>query len=153
MAHSEGRYVINFLWDMRKFYDSIKARLLLPGSPARDFGLGLDDTQITDLSPSRQRIQRHHCLNWSKLWGMWFLDRSAKTHRRSVTIVPHTVVSRRSKAVKEGQAGPYPVWHIYALGKQQSLGKLIVVTSGTKVFRSVWGHQPPIWGSKPRREK
>ena len=25
LAHSEGQYVIHFLWDMRKFYDSIKA--------------------------------------------------------------------------------------------------------------------------------
>ena len=30
LAHSEGQYVIHFLWDMRKFYDSIKTHLLIP---------------------------------------------------------------------------------------------------------------------------
>ena len=30
LAHSEGQFVIHFLWDMRKFYDSIKAHLLIP---------------------------------------------------------------------------------------------------------------------------
>ena len=30
LAHSEGQFVIRFLWDMRKFYDSIKAHLLIP---------------------------------------------------------------------------------------------------------------------------
>ena len=30
LAHSEGQYVIHFLWDMRKFYDSIKAHFLIP---------------------------------------------------------------------------------------------------------------------------
>ena len=29
LAHSEGQYVIDFLWDMRNFYDSIKAHLLI----------------------------------------------------------------------------------------------------------------------------
>ena len=65
LAHNEGQCVIHFLWDMRKFYDSIKAHLLIPqlvamGLPARDFGLGIVDTQITEMPPSRQRIQRHH---------------------------------------------------------------------------------------------
>ena len=30
LAHSEGQFVIHFLWYMRKFYDSIKAHLLIP---------------------------------------------------------------------------------------------------------------------------
>ena len=65
LAHSEGQYVIHFLWNMRKFYDSIKAHLLIPqlvawGLPARDFGLGFVDTQLTEMSPSRQRLQGHH---------------------------------------------------------------------------------------------
>ena len=65
LAHNEGQYVIHFLWDMRKFNDSIKAHLLIPqlvskGLSARDFGLGIVDTQITEMPPSRQRIQRHH---------------------------------------------------------------------------------------------
>ena len=30
LAPSEGQFVIHFLWDMRKFYDNIKAHLLIP---------------------------------------------------------------------------------------------------------------------------
>ena len=30
LAHNEGQYVVHFLSDMRKFYDSIKAHLLIP---------------------------------------------------------------------------------------------------------------------------
>ena len=30
LANSEGQYGIHFLWDMLKFYDSIKAHLLIP---------------------------------------------------------------------------------------------------------------------------
>ena len=39
LAHSEGQYVIHFLWDMRKFYDSIKAHLLIPQLVARGYPL------------------------------------------------------------------------------------------------------------------
>ena len=39
LAHSEGQFVINFLWDMRKFYDSIKAHLLIPQLVARGYPL------------------------------------------------------------------------------------------------------------------
>ena len=39
LAHSEGQYVIDFLWDMRKFYDSIKAHLLIPQLVARGYPL------------------------------------------------------------------------------------------------------------------
>ena len=64
LAHSEGQYVIHFLWDMRKFYDSIKAHLLVPQLVARSYPLEIlvlgSLTQITEMSPSRQRIQRHH---------------------------------------------------------------------------------------------
>ena len=37
LAHSEGQFVIHFLWDMRKFYDSIKAHLLIPQLVARGY--------------------------------------------------------------------------------------------------------------------
>ena len=64
LAHIEGQYVIHFLWDMRKFYDSIKAHLLIPQLVARDYPLEIlvlgSLTQITAMSPSRQRKQRHH---------------------------------------------------------------------------------------------
>ena len=58
------QYVIHFLWDMRKFYDSMKAHLLFPklvamGYPLEILVLGTL-TQITEMSPSRQRIQRRH---------------------------------------------------------------------------------------------
>ena len=39
LAHSEGQYVIHFLWDLRKFYDSIKAHLLIPQLVARGYPL------------------------------------------------------------------------------------------------------------------
>ena len=39
LAHSEGQCVIHFLWDMRKFYDSIKAHLLIPQLVARGYPL------------------------------------------------------------------------------------------------------------------
>ena len=54
LAHSEGQYVIHFLWDMRKFYDSIKAHLLLVarGYPPRNTGSGHPNTQITEMSSS-----------------------------------------------------------------------------------------------------
>ena len=35
LAHREGRYVIHFLWEVRKFYYSIKAHLLIPQLVAR----------------------------------------------------------------------------------------------------------------------
>ena len=39
LAHSEGQCVIHFLWEMRKFYDSIKAHLLIPQLVARGYPL------------------------------------------------------------------------------------------------------------------
>ena len=39
LVHSEGQNVIHFLWDMRKFYDSIKAHLLIPQLVARGYPL------------------------------------------------------------------------------------------------------------------
>ena len=39
LAHNEGQYVIHFLWDMRKFFDSIKAHLLIPQLVARGYPL------------------------------------------------------------------------------------------------------------------
>ena len=39
LAHSEGQFVIHFLWEMRKFYDSIKAHLLIPQLVARGYPL------------------------------------------------------------------------------------------------------------------
>ena len=39
LSHSEGQYVIHFLLDMRQFYDSIKAHLLIPQLVARGFPL------------------------------------------------------------------------------------------------------------------
>ena len=65
LAHTEGQYVIHFLWDMRKLCDSIKAHLLIPQLVARGYPLeilvsGLVDTEITEMSSSWQRIQRRH---------------------------------------------------------------------------------------------
>ena len=39
LAHSEGQFVIRFSWDVRKFYDSIKAHLLIPQLVARGYPL------------------------------------------------------------------------------------------------------------------
>ena len=39
LAHNRGHYVIHFLWDMRKFYDSIKTHLLSPQLVARCYPL------------------------------------------------------------------------------------------------------------------
>ena len=61
-------FATDFLCDMRKIYDSIKARLLIPQLVARGYPLEvwvfiLVDTQITEMSSSRQRTQRlHHWL-------------------------------------------------------------------------------------------
>ena len=65
LAHIGGQSVIHFLWDMRKIlrqHQSTSSDSAAGGKglPARDFGFGLDDTQITEMSSSRQRIQRHH---------------------------------------------------------------------------------------------
>ena len=63
LAHNEGQYVIHFFRDMRKFYDSINAHLLIPQLVARDYPLEilvLFDTQIAEMSSSWQRRQRHH---------------------------------------------------------------------------------------------
>ena len=65
LAHREGQYVIHFLWDMRKFYDSIKAHLLIPQLvvkrvPDCNSGIWHFDTRIAEMSPSGQRFQRRH---------------------------------------------------------------------------------------------
>ena len=39
LVHSEGQFVIHFFWDMRKFYVSIKAHLLIPQLVARGYPL------------------------------------------------------------------------------------------------------------------
>ena len=39
LAHNRGHYVIHLLWDMRKFYDSIKTHLLSPQLVARCYPL------------------------------------------------------------------------------------------------------------------
>ena len=41
LAHREGQYVIQFLWGTRKFYDSIKAHLLIPQFVARGYPIEL----------------------------------------------------------------------------------------------------------------
>ena len=50
LAHNEGQYVIHFLRDMRKFYDCIKAHLLIPQLVARGYplevGTGFSDVII-----------------------------------------------------------------------------------------------------------
>ena len=101
LAHTEGQCVVHFLWDMWKFDDSVKAHLLIPqlvarGYPLEIFGFALVDTQnhrdvfklATDTATSSlvvhpafwQIVSRAalgpelFCLNWSKLWGMWFLS-------------------------------------------------------------------------------
>ena len=58
LGHSEGQFVIHFLWEKRKFYDSIKARLLIPqlvarGYPLEILVLGYPNTQITEVFTSR----------------------------------------------------------------------------------------------------
>ena len=71
LAHSEGQYVIHFLWDMRKLHDSSKTHLLIPQLVARGYPLEIlvlgSLTQITEMSPSRQRIQRHHQWHYGRL--------------------------------------------------------------------------------------
>ena len=37
LGHRQGQHVIHFLWDMRKFCDSIKAHLLIPQLVARGY--------------------------------------------------------------------------------------------------------------------
>ena len=41
LAHRECRRVIRFFWDMRKFYDSTKAHLLIPQLVARGYPIGV----------------------------------------------------------------------------------------------------------------
>ena len=53
LAHIGGQSVIHVLWDMRKFYDSIKAHLLIPQLVARDYPL-----EILVLGPLTHRSQR-----------------------------------------------------------------------------------------------
>ena len=64
LAHREGQHVIHFLWDKLKFYDSIKAHLLIPQLVARGYPLEIlvlgSLTHIAEMSSSWQRIQRHH---------------------------------------------------------------------------------------------
>ena len=39
LSHSDDQYVVHFHWDMRRFFDSIKAHLLIPQLVARGFPL------------------------------------------------------------------------------------------------------------------
>ena len=62
LAHSEGQFVIHFLWDMRKFYDSIKSTFADSAAggqrlSARNTGSGHPNTQITEVFTSRQQLQ------------------------------------------------------------------------------------------------
>ena len=103
-AHNEGQYVIHFLWDMRKFYHmhqstSSDSATGGKGLLAGDVGLRIVDTNHRDASKSAtdtatSSMDVHpafwqvvstaalgpeaYFLKRSKLWGTWFLDRSAK---------------------------------------------------------------------------
>ena len=91
LAHSEGQYVIHFRRDTRKFYDSIKAHLLIPQLVARGYPLQiLVLGSLTHKSPRCLQVGNGYsdiitlgsevfCLNWSKHWSMRFLDRFAKS--------------------------------------------------------------------------
>ena len=115
LAHSEGQYVIHFLLDLRKFYDSIKANLLIPQLVARGYPLeilvlgssthksprclqvGNGYSDVINGCASWQVVSRAalgpeaYFLNWSKLWGTWFLDRSAK----NTSMICHTLLRIR----------------------------------------------------------
>ena len=71
-------------------------------------------------------------MNWSKLWGTWFLDRSAKNTsmicHNLLRIRPHTGVSLIGKAVKEGtdKLGLTLSGKSTLLANDKALGKLIV---------------------------
>ena len=54
LAHSEGQYVIHFLWDIRKFYESIKAHLLIPQLVAG--GYPLEMGSLTHKSPRCHQV-------------------------------------------------------------------------------------------------
>ena len=65
LAHSEGQYVIHFLlghaevlWQHQS--TSSDSAVGGQGLPARDIGHGFSGTQIVEMSPCWQRIQRHH---------------------------------------------------------------------------------------------
>ena len=104
LAHNEGQCVIHFLWDIRKFCDSIKAHLLLPQLVAKGYPLEiLVLGSLTHKSPRYLQVGSGYsdingcassilagCLqscSWArgllfelvqKLWSTWFMDRSAQ---------------------------------------------------------------------------
>ena len=117
LAHSEGQFVIHFLWNMRKFYDSIKAHLLIPQLVARGYPLEiLVLGTLTHKSPRCLQVGNSYsnitmgcassilagclqscswarsCSNLSKHLGTWSLVRSAK----STSMICHILL--RTKA-------------------------------------------------------
>ena len=94
LVHSEGQYAVRFHWDMRKFYDSIKAHLLIPqvvagGYPLEILVLG-SLTHISEMSPSWQRIRRHH--HWLSTQHFGRLSPELLLGEKSVRVGPGTGV-------------------------------------------------------------
>ena len=108
-----GQFVIHFLWDMRKFYDSIKAHLLIPQLVARGYPLEiLVLGTLTHKSPRCLQVGNSYnnavhpafwqvvfraargpevsCSNLSKHLGTWSLVRSAKSTSMTCHILLRT---------------------------------------------------------------
>ena len=130
LAYSEGQFVIHFLWDMRKFYDSIKAHLLIPQLVARGYPLEiLVLGTLARKSPRCLQVGNSYsniimscassilagclaargpevsCSNLSKHLGTWSLVRSAK----STSMICHILLRTRAvcnfSRTRRGSAG------------------------------------------------
>ena len=67
LAHSEGQCVIHFLWDIRKFFDSIKAHLLIPQLVARGYPIEiLVLGSLTHKSPRCLQVGNGYSCSWAR---------------------------------------------------------------------------------------
>ena len=136
--------MIHFLWDMRKFYDSIKAHLLIPQLGARGYPLEiLVLGSLTHKSPRCLQVCNGYsdiingcassilagCLqscSWarSKLWGTWFLNRSAKNtsmicHNLSRIRPAYSCFKTQHSLAKQSKRAQ-PSWTLPSLANRRS---------------------------------
>ena len=131
LAHNEGQYVIHFLWDMRKFHDSIKAPLLIPQLVAR--GCPLEILVLGSLTHKSSR-----CLQVGNVQALEYVVPGSVCEEHIDDLSQFVTNTSRlqlfhdaaliGKAVKEGTAklGVTLSGKSTLLANDRSLGKLIV---------------------------
>ena len=116
LAHSEGQHVIHFLWDMWKFYDSIKACLLIPQLVAR--GHPIEKRSLSEFVQALGyvvpgSVHEEHIDDLSQF--------VTNTSRRQ--LLHDAAPDRQTSERRHSQAGANPVLQFDSLGKRQIAGK------------------------------